>query len=314
MAFDAHGSTSSHRERAAAVPLGAVLRTTRPSFLLLPPVCVLLGIASAKVAGAAAWSCDALLALAGALLAHVSVNTFNEYFDFRSGLDAMTVRTPFSGGSGALPAHPRAAPAVLAIAVTSLGLTAAIGIHFLATRGIALLPIGLLGLLLVVAYTNGLARNPWLCLISPGLGFGPLMVIGTQVAITGTWHATAVAASLPVFFLFDDLLLLNQFPDIEADRKVGRRHLAIVHGKRVAARVYTLFILLAYVAMLAAVAAGALPASALLGLLTLPLGIATCARVLRHADDVGALLPAMRLNVVLSLATPALMAFGMLMT
>jgi len=44
-----------------------------------------------------------MLALLGAFLAHVSVNTLNEYYDFKSGLDLETIRTPFSGGSGALP-------------------------------------------------------------------------------------------------------------------------------------------------------------------------------------------------------------------
>ncbi len=42
-----------------------------------------------------------MLALLGAFLAHISVNTLNEYFDFKSGLDLETIKTPFSGGSGA---------------------------------------------------------------------------------------------------------------------------------------------------------------------------------------------------------------------
>ena len=46
-----------------------------------------------------------ILALAGGLLAHISVNALNEYLDFTSGLDLTTLRTPFSGGSGTLPAN-----------------------------------------------------------------------------------------------------------------------------------------------------------------------------------------------------------------
>ena len=49
---------------------------------------------------------DLMLVLIGAVSAHISVNTFNEYFDFLSGLDAKTVKTPFSGGSGALVENP----------------------------------------------------------------------------------------------------------------------------------------------------------------------------------------------------------------
>ena len=48
-----------------------------------------------------------------------------------------------------------------------------------------LLPIGLLGLVLVVSYTPWITRHPLLCLVAPGLGFGPVMVLGTLVALTG---------------------------------------------------------------------------------------------------------------------------------
>jgi hypothetical protein len=47
-----------------------------------------------------------LLIFIGALFAHISVNTLNEYFDFKSGLDLTANKTPFSGGSGALPNTP----------------------------------------------------------------------------------------------------------------------------------------------------------------------------------------------------------------
>ena len=40
----------------------------------------------------------AVLAFIGLLLAHISVNTLNDYFDYRSGIDLETRRTPFSGG------------------------------------------------------------------------------------------------------------------------------------------------------------------------------------------------------------------------
>lgn len=40
----------------------------------------------------------AVLAFIGLLLAHISVNVFNDYFDYRSGIDLETKRTLFSGG------------------------------------------------------------------------------------------------------------------------------------------------------------------------------------------------------------------------
>lgn len=113
----------------------AWLGPMRLPFLVLPPVCVLLG------AGAAVWTHGTinlfhlLLALVGATAAHVSVNALNEYFDFRSGLDLRTQRTPFSGGSGTLPARPDLARTALAIGLGTMAIAAAIGVYFMSVRG-----------------------------------------------------------------------------------------------------------------------------------------------------------------------------------
>ncbi|MDH5182207.1 MAG: prenyltransferase, partial [Gammaproteobacteria bacterium] len=87
----------------------ALLGATRPPFLILTPACVFLGYATATLAAPQIDMMLFLLVLAGALCAHISVNAFNEYFDFKSGLDLHTTRTPFSGGSGSLPANPQMA-------------------------------------------------------------------------------------------------------------------------------------------------------------------------------------------------------------
>lgn len=79
------------------------LGPARLPFLVLTPACILLGVACVQWTRGQVHLQDALLVLLGAAAAHISVNAFNEYLDFRSGLDAMTRRTPFSGGSGVLP-------------------------------------------------------------------------------------------------------------------------------------------------------------------------------------------------------------------
>lgn len=284
----------------------------RPSFLLLTPACVILGL------GAALWTAkqvspvEFILVLVGALAAHITVNVLNEYYDFRSGLDAQTQRTPFSGGSGTLQENPGFARETLASGLISLGITALIGLYFLYVRGLALLPLGLLGILVIVLYTVSLTRNPLLCLIAPGLGFGPLMVMGTSFALTGDYTWTSFAASLVPFFLVSDLLLLNQFPDVEADRKVGRRHLPIVAGKKAASLVYGAFLFLTYVAIVAGVALSYLPKFSLAGLFTLLLAAPATIGAYRHADDVKGLVPFMGMNVIINLVTPLLVAIGLI--
>lgn len=261
---------------------------------------------------------DAALATLGALAAHLGTNALNEYADFRSGLDAQTQRTPFSGGSGVLPARPALASVALGMGVAGLALSAITGVYFLCRHAATLpvlLPLGLAGLVLAAAYTPWITRHPWLCLVAPGLGFGPLMVLGTAaVLLDGLTAQTAttmgLAALLP-FGLANALLLLNQYPDVEADRRAGRRTLPMALGKERAWPVLAAQYLLAYGALLTTVAARSLPPSALLGLLTLPMAAKTVHRAARHANDTPALLPAMRANVLISLATPALAAAGL---
>ena len=289
------------------------LGPARLPFLILTPACILLGVACVQSTHGQVNVLQALLVLLGAVAAHISVNAFNEYQDFRSGLDGLTQRTPFSGGSGVLPAHPELLGSTLLMAVTSLVISMAVGLYFVLLRGPALLPLGLGGVLLVLVYTQWMTRHPLLCLAAPGLGFGPLMILGTQVALTGEYSGTAMVAALVPFFLVNNLLLLNQFPDVEADRSVGRRHILVTSGPTVGARWYAAQTVLAFASIPLGVLAGWLPHGALLGLLGLALAVPTTRDVLRHATDVARLLPAMGRNVAINLLTPVLMALGMLM-
>ena len=85
----------------------AIMGIIRAPFLLLAPACVSVGVASAyRETGTIHWI-QVVMVLIGAVSAHACVNAFNEYFDFKSGLDAKTDKTPFSGGSGTLPAQPQ---------------------------------------------------------------------------------------------------------------------------------------------------------------------------------------------------------------
>ena len=216
----------------------AMITSARLRFLILASACVLLGVSASLGHGYPWTTLDLVLVFVGAVAAHASVNMINDYFDFRSGLDATTQRTPFSGGSGALVTTPQAAPAVLWGGIACLVVTILIGLRFVAIHGGTMLPIGLLGVALIVFYTPWVNRRPWLCLVSPGIAFGPLMVMGTSVALTGEITPLSMLVSIVPGCLTDTLLLVNQYPDIEPDRRVGRRHLPIVYGRRTCALFY----------------------------------------------------------------------------
>ncbi len=290
-----------------------LLGPMRLPFLILTPACVFEGF------GTALWKTGHvnlfyfLLALIGGLAAHISVNAFNEYFDFKSGLDFRTQRTPFSGGSGTLPQRPELAKHALALAILAAVIDLLIGLYFLWVRGWGIVPLGLLGLIVVVAYTPWITRSPLVCLIAPGLGFGTLMVMGTHFVLTGEYSWAAFWASLVPFFLVSDLLLLNQFPDVEADRTAGRLHYPMVLGRKKSSVIYAAFLFLAYASLVMAVVLGELPWLSLLGLLTIPIALQTASGVRKYAEDLEHLMPYLAKNVLINISTPSLMAIGLIL-
>lgn len=291
--------------------LKTLLGIIRLPFLLLTPACVSVGI------GTAYWQTETLngfyvlLILIGALSAHISVNVFNEYYDSKSGLDSKTKRTPFSGGSGALQANPSLANSALWLAWSTFGITSIIGIYFVTVLSWQLFPFGLLGLLLLITYTTWWVYNPWLCLIAPGLGFGVLMIMGTHFALTGEYSLVAFVASLPVTILVSGLLLLNQFPDVEADESIGRRHLPIVMGFQKSAWLLGSFYLLAYLLVIISVLLEMLPIYCSLSLATVPLAWKAYSGAKDFKGNISQLIPAMGMNVAVTLLSPVLLAVAL---
>lgn len=287
---------------------------TRPQFIILSVACVL------AATGAAYWRAGSVnltylvLALVGAMSAHASVNILNDYSDYKSGLDEMTQRTPFSGGTGILPKKLMSAKAALLYGLTLLAVTTLIGVYLVYARGWGLLLVGIPGILLIVLYTDYITRSPLLCLLAPGLGFGPCMMMGTYFVLQGYYDYTALALSLVPLFFVSDLLLLNQFPDIKADRAVGRRHLLTLVAQKTNSYIYAVLIAGAYLALVAAVYLKLLPPLTLFGLVSLPLAINTIAGVIKNSENIPALVPFLGKNVVVILSTIFLIALGLFLS
>ncbi|MFC2014351.1 prenyltransferase, partial [Chloroflexota bacterium] len=125
---------------------------TRPQFLLLSIVLAFLGTCMAWYDGAFHLG-HAVLAFVGILLAHISVNVLNDYFDYRSGIDLETKRTPFSGGSGILPAGFLRPNQALWFGLVCLLLDIPIGVYFIIIKGWFLLPIILIAAICILLYT-----------------------------------------------------------------------------------------------------------------------------------------------------------------
>lgn len=281
---------------------------TRPAFLLLSVILVLVGSAAAAADGPLDWGKFGLT-MAGLVLLHVACNVLNEYFDYRSGIDFHTRRTPFSGGSGLLPAGALPANGALALGLAALVAGSAIGFVLVYLSSWELLLIGAAGVVTASLY-NPLLSKLMLGELAAGLGLGFLPVIGTYFVQRGEVPAWVVFLAVPVGILTHNLLLLNEFPDADADRAGGRRHLVIVLGPDRAGRLYALLNAAVYAWIVAGALFGLLPLWALLGLLAAPLAVKGALGALRHATEYDKLVPAQGANVGMVLVTQALLAAG----
>ena len=174
----------------------------------------------------------ALLCLGFAGLVQVGTNYVNDYADHRRGADTAERVGPRRAVAAGLisPAAMRRA------AFLTFALAFATGLGLVAWGGPWLLVIGVASILSGAAYTSG----PY-PLAYHGLGdlfvflfFGLVAVGGTVLVQTGVWGWPAFWAGVPVGLLAANILVVNNYRDVETDAKAGKRTLVVRWGRRAA--------------------------------------------------------------------------------
>lgn len=247
------------------------LAATRPQFLGVTAVSVLVGLAGAAGDGVPLrWGAGATT-LAGALLVHAGANLVNDFHDRDADAANDERLTPFTGGSRMIQDGLMRAGAVALYGYLLLALGAALGAGLALDGRPQLWWIGALGLALAIAYSA-----PPLRLSARGIGEAAiaaawlLVTVGSDLAQRGSWSPVPVAAGAPMALLVAAILLANGFPDRNADAATGKDTLVVRLGPRAAARAYLVLVAAAYLALVAAAVGGVLPAAALAGLLAAP--------------------------------------------
>jgi len=252
---------------------------------------------------------NGLLVLVGALLTHASVNAFNNYFDYRSGIDRRTQKTPFSGGVEILVNGKMTSSSAFMVALISLVGAGMVGAYFLIRLFSVLFPLVLFGAIAIVLYSPVLSKIHGLAEVVAGSGFG-LIALGTYVTQTGIVNGPAIAIFVPVTILVALLLFLNEFPDTEVDKEAGRRHLVVLLGKRKAAGLYIAGLAATYISIVLAFLVGYAPIPVFISLATIPIAYKAGSIVLKNYDRTVELIPAMGSNVLTILVTILLIGVG----
>lgn len=164
----------------------------------------------------------------------------------------------------------------------------------------------------VLFYTSRIQKIGFgLAEFTAGLGLGTLPVLGIAFVNLGVFDPRAVYASVPSGLLVMNLLLMNEFPDRDADASVGRRTLPIQMGWKGAAIVYTVSLTVTYLWIITGVVAQLLSPWSLLGMAALPLA-AIAMSGLFGSRAPKRLMRSLGANVAVVLMTQFLLAVGLI--
>lgn len=226
---------------------------SRPKTLPAAIVPVLVGTAFAEAAHAANYG-SAAICLVFSLLVQIGTNFANDYFDFVQGADTHERVGPRRAVAAGL-VSPRT---MLAATAVVLAAAFAVGLLLVAEGGWILLPIGIVSIVCAIAYTGGpypLGYN--------GLGDLFVFIFFGLVAVGATFYVQAHTVTGPVMLaagavglLAANILVANNYRDVETDAKAGKRTLVVRFGRRFAFWQYALSALAALLSAPALLLAG----------------------------------------------------------
>jgi 1,4-dihydroxy-2-naphthoate octaprenyltransferase len=252
-----------------------------------------------------------ILTLLGAMCLHLGTNIINDYFDFKSGCDAINVEgiSPISGGSRVLLENLIKPKSAYFIALSFFGIASIIGIALSVVTGWGVLLLGVIGIISGYFYVSQMATRGVGELIV-GLNFGPLMVLGSSYVQTQRFTLDALIASIPVGLLITAILWINEVPDYAADKAVGKKTLVVRVGRKRAADLYAALVVAAYTWTAVMIALKQIPLSSVIVLATLPLAMKAISVARRHYNDSHAMIAANLATIQMHLSFGALLIVG----
>ena len=280
------------------------LGATRPAFLSITLLAVVLGATIAwwqQASGNPLSASLLLITLFGALLAHAGANVLNDVADADNGSDAANVDrvAPFTGGSRFIQQGIISRQGMLRLAMLLFFSAVLCGLALLQLTDLRLMAFGLTGLLLALAYSL-----PPLKLMARGGGeiavalAWLLIIAGSDFVLRRQIDGTAWLGGLPFALQIALILIVNQVPDLVADRQAGKRNWVVRLGASKAAQLYRGGLFASYGSLLLAWQLNALPPAALCAIFILPIGIVAARQIADFAPTPHRLVAPIRLTLL----------------
>jgi 1,4-dihydroxy-2-naphthoate octaprenyltransferase len=294
--------------------LKTIIKATRAPFFASLATSVLVGTAIAWHEGFFHFGYF-LLTLVGIIIVNAGLNMGNDYFDHLSGNDEANKHpTPFSGGSRTIQEGVLSAKQVLVWSLLLYLVGIVVGLYLAWARGRTVLWLGVAGVSIAFFSSAPPFRLNYLGHglgeLATFVGSGPLIVLGSYYVQAQQITYEALWVSIPIGLMGASLIWINEFPDYEADKAVGKNTLVVSLGRQRAIWGYIGLLVATYTVVVIGVALGVLPSILLLILLTLPLAYRAIQGVIRFHSNIPKLIPTCATTVLLYLANGLLLCLG----
>lgn len=143
---------------------------------------------------------------------------------------------------------------------------------------------------------------------------GSMIVIGAFFIQSGQITIESILAGIVVGALSSMVLFIASFPDHDADKSKGRKTLVISVGKQKAAKLFWIFPIISYCAIVVGVSTGLFPELSLISFFSIPLMIKSGRGLQKNYDSVDDLVPFMSSTLMFSRLTGALFVIGFLIS
>lgn len=216
---------------------------TRPHTLTAGFIPVLVGTASVLLFSSIRWDMFFAMLIA-TLLIQSATNMFNEYFDFKKGLDS----EDSVGIAGAIVRNGMSPRIVMTIAVVFYALAAMIGIYITVNSSVWVLVAGIISMAVGYLYTGGPFPISWTPFgeIFAGFFMGTVIIMITFYIHTGILHIFPFLISIPVAITIGLLNMANNIRDRKKDKESGRKTFVILVGKPLAVMTTVALLIFAY--------------------------------------------------------------------
>ena len=185
-----------------------------------------------------------ILFLLACLLIQAATNLFNEYYDYKHGLD----KIDSEGISGSIVKGNLSPREVMVGALVLYALAFILGLILTFMTSIYVLLVGLVCMLAGYFYTGGkypIAYSPFGEVVS-GFFMGTIIISLSFYFQTGYVNTDIIVVSLPLFIMIGAILLANNIRDLDNDKESGRRTYAILVGRNNAIKTMAVSFIVVY--------------------------------------------------------------------